>query len=74
MSIKKRINENAGSKIIDQRNSADFEFLARKYGKEAVIADFETWYGGTDGLLQYPGSAYIKVAEFLACNLGRSLL
>jgi hypothetical protein len=61
--MKNRINQSAGSKIVDQRNSAEFELLARKYGKEVVIADFEAWYGTTDGLLQWPGSAYLKIAN-----------
>jgi hypothetical protein len=63
MSLKTRINEIAGSKIVDQRNSAEFDLMARKYGKEVLISDFMEWYGTTDGLLQWPGSAYLKIAD-----------
>ena len=64
MSMKNRINEIAGRKVVDSRNIADLEFLARQYGKEVVIADFEAWMRqDSTADLMYPVSAYVKAAN-----------
>jgi uncharacterized protein YdaU (DUF1376 family) len=64
MSLKTRINEIAGRKIVDGRNTADLEFIARKFGKENVIDDFLNWMQDpVHADLNYPVSAYIAAAD-----------
>lgn len=75
VSIKKRLNEIAGKRIVTQNNNTEFELLARRYGKEIVIEDFTSWLDGTDGDLNYPGDVYLKIAESrLKSELGRGII
>ena len=62
MSMKNRINEIAGKKVVNSQNGADLEFIARKYGKEVVLGDFSDFLHYNPDVT-FPVSAYLKIAD-----------